>query len=574
MVDQRILARFPRMVTVMVTLSFLSAIFFIAGPLYMIELYSNILPARSNETLLVASFFVIIAFIGFWAVERTRLRVASRWAAKLDDAIGKELEASVANRSSRRQNFNTWKSLRGFMNSAGFLALFDLPASLILFAVLAYIHPLLAGFAVVILIVSFSLAATAFATSHKWNKEFEQIQWQQENLSRHLNIDSVTLLPKQSQARLWNRWRSNERTQFFHQQMRNETIGGGNTIIKSSRIAAQSMLLGLGAWLIMQDAMSMSTLLAASVLGARALAPYDALAQSFGSLQTALASRKILKTALREYSSSTSEPMTFSANLDLQSVRMALPGTRSYFFRDLNIHCSKGSVTLLSGPSGSGKSALLAVIAGVLEVQQGKISRPEKVSYQPLQTRFIDGTIFDNIAHLNENPQMERLTELLDTFGLNNDLEAMGMNLTSKITVGGSTPEGRVLPGNFLRKLALARSLIEDPDLIVWDQPFSGMDRTSRDLLSQIISSLKSQGKTIVLTTDPYPSGLNVDTIIVLKEGAVHKSGPAEAFFNKKGLPTPHENKQTLKMVSVNNVTANNQETSSLGQKQQIARTA
>ncbi len=203
----------------------------------------------------------------------------------------------------------------------------------------------------------------------------------------------------------------------------------------------------------------------------------------------------------------------------------------------LDIEC--GKISTILGPSGTGKTTLLRLIAGQLKPDSGSITvaglEVSKLNRQSLLTLrkrlsllfqsgalFTDMSVFDNVAfplkeHTNLPRHMVRDLVLLK-------LEAVGLR-----GVADQMPQS--LSGGMARRVALARSIVLDPELIMYDEPFTGQDPISMGVLVKLIRSLNDAlGMTSILVSHDVEEALSIaDHVFVVSGGKVIGEGsPAE----------------------------------------------
>lgn len=224
---------------------------------------------------------------------------------------------------------------------------------------------------------------------------------------------------------------------------------------------------------------------------------------------------------------------------DLHFFRGARP-----IFRGLNLDIPKGSVTAIMGPSGTGKTTLLKLIGGQLRPTTGQISvmgqnvpslsmrklyqlrRRMSVLFQE-GALFTDLNVFDNVAfplreHTNLPFDMLRDLVLMK-------LEAVGLRGAHRLRVDE-------LSGGMARRVALARAVILSPDLMLYDEPFTGQDPITRGVLVKLIKELNDAlGLTsIIVSHDVEETSSIADKVYLLSQGVVVGEGTPQAIFADK----------------------------------------
>ena len=209
------------------------------------------------------------------------------------------------------------------------------------------------------------------------------------------------------------------------------------------------------------------------------------------------------------------------------------------FSIDVDFSLKKGSFNALFGDSGSGKTTILNVIAGIKYADRGKISVLDNVWLDTaahinlaINKRKI-GVVFQNsilFPHLtvyenlvfskDKNDSLELMNELIELFSISDLLKQFPENLS----------------GGEKQKVAIVRSLIRNPDLLLLDEPFSAVDFQQRkelqDALLQVHQKLKFTA--LVISHDIEEVVRLSDNIFMLDKGEVIKNGPALALFENK----------------------------------------
>ncbi len=214
-------------------------------------------------------------------------------------------------------------------------------------------------------------------------------------------------------------------------------------------------------------------------------------------------------------------------------------------FDDISLNIPKGKVTSILGPSGTGKTTLLGLITGQLKPDSGEVlvnnlSVPDLSRQALFELRkkmsllfqsgalFTDMTVFENVAFaLREHTQLpEHMIRDLVLLRLENvGLRGAGQLMPSQLS------------GGMARRVALARSIILDPDLIMYDEPFTGQDPVSKGILVKLIRALnKNLSLTSVLVSHDVEEALSIsDHVYVLSHGQVIASGTPEALRENTG---------------------------------------
>lgn len=204
----------------------------------------------------------------------------------------------------------------------------------------------------------------------------------------------------------------------------------------------------------------------------------------------------------------------------------------------VDMQFARGSVTALMGGSGSGKTTILRLISGQVKPQLGSINldgvRIESLSRQRLYAArrdmgmlfqhgalFTDLNVFDNVAFaLREHTSLGE-TLIRDLVLMK--LQAVGLRGAAMLKVSQ-------LSGGMARRVALARAIALDPPLLLYDEPFAGLDPISLGTIAQLIRQLNDAlGATTILVTHDVPETFAIaDQVYLLGNGKIIVSGTPE----------------------------------------------
>jgi ATP-binding cassette subfamily C protein CydCD len=188
----------------------------------------------------------------------------------------------------------------------------------------------------------------------------------------------------------------------------------------------------------------------------------------------------------------------------LHHVDVRWPGAAEPTLRDLTLHIPPGAHVAVVGPSGSGKSTLLALLLGFLHPERGTASIPASVAWCPQEPQLVSTTVRENLRIADPTATDTRFAEALEHAGL------PGWDLDAKLDAGGAGTSG-----GEAQRIALARALLADADLVLLDEPTAHLDEpTARKVLSTLRQTLK--GKTVVHVTHRPEEALQADAVIEL----------------------------------------------------------
>ena len=208
---------------------------------------------------------------------------------------------------------------------------------------------------------------------------------------------------------------------------------------------------------------------------------------------------------------------------------------------DVSIDVSGGQIVGLLGPNGAGKTTCFYMIAGLVAADRGQVTIDGKdITHLPIHGRARAGigylpqeasvfrklTVADNIMAILETrkdlsraARREKLQELLQEFHITHIQSSLGMELS----------------GGERRRVEIARALANDPQFILLDEPFAGVDPISVNDIKQIIQHLKSRGIGILITDHNVRETLDIcEKAFIVGNGHIIAEGDAETVLNNK----------------------------------------
>lgn len=219
-------------------------------------------------------------------------------------------------------------------------------------------------------------------------------------------------------------------------------------------------------------------------------------------------------------------------------------------FNNLNLKVKRGKVTAIMGPSGTGKTTFLSIVGGQLAPDSGEVIVDGVNPYRLTQAKlyqlrhkigilfqegglFTDLNVYENVAFpLRQHTRLQE--DMIRDLVLMN-LQAVGLRGASQLRIDQ-------LSGGMARRVALARSIVLGPDIMLYDEPFTGQDPISRGVLLKLIRELNDVlGLTTVLVShDVQETSSIADYTYIISDGAVIGEGESKALIQEKE-PAVHQ---------------------------------
>lgn len=212
--------------------------------------------------------------------------------------------------------------------------------------------------------------------------------------------------------------------------------------------------------------------------------------------------------------------------LSFENVSFRYADSDEYTLRGLDFVCKKGQTTAVIGGTGSGKSTVASLMLRFNDVTDGRIAlcgvdirdMPQRqlrdnVSYVQQRAWLFSGTIAENLRYGNESATDDELMHALDIAQAGDFVRALPDGLNSFVTQGGTN-----FSGGQKQRLSIARAIIKDPQLYIFDDSFSALDFKTDAALRKALLKEKSD-KAIVIIAQRVSSIRHADQIIVLNDG-------------------------------------------------------
>ncbi|MCP4185130.1 MAG: type I secretion system permease/ATPase [Hyphomicrobiales bacterium] len=540
-------------------------ILMLTGPLFMLQVYDRVLTSRSVPTL-IALFALVVALYGFLGLfDFLRSRVLSRIGYRVDVRLMETtnqawIRQSIVSPQIPGRPLSDLTTLRQFFTSNALPALFDLPWLPIYLIVVYLLHPWLGYLALLgaLLVVAFTILASVATRKPTFSATAAEIRDANFSESIFRNSDVVVAMGMGGAlTRRWMEYRGRGLTDSQIAGDRSELI---TAITKITRMIVQSAMLALGAYLAIFQEITPGTMIAASILGGRALAPVDQITGNWRGIIRARAAYQRLGKYLDKW---TGAPKQIKlpdpvGNLNVHIVAKYPPHTPNLASQEIPIlqridfDLSPGDALGVVGPSASGKSTLAKLLVGLWMPDEGSIrfddasfeqwdlkGTPEKlgphIGYLPQNAQLLDGTIAQNISRFLPDINDGDIVEAAKLAGVHELILALPDGYATEVFSGNS-----VLSGGQIQRIAFARAIFGNPKLIVLDEPNSNLDAEGDIALTKAIVSLREQGATLIIMAHRPSAIAAVNLVLMLKNGRQLEFGPKDEVLGKFTRPSEH----------------------------------
>lgn len=512
---------------------------------YMLEVYDRVVNSRNHTTLVMLTLLVLGAYMVMELLEWARSEVMRAASVELDRRMSGRIFSAIFEANLRRlpggtqQPLHDFRLVRDFLYSPVLLALLESPISLVMMVLLFLISPVLGWSALVFAVVQTFVAwlnerSTKPPLMQANRAAIEAQQYADNTLRNAEVIESMGMLRDTHR-----RWLGKQRDFLDLQALASERAGGFQAVSKLLQTTLSSMLLGLGAWLLLHNQLSGGggMIIVASILGGRMLAPLVQVVsqwQSVVNVRDAWSRVEQLLGAVPAQPRSMALPAPRGA-LHVEQLVAGAPGNPALILRGVQFALAPGEVLAVVGPSAAGKTTLARLLVGLWPAQGGKVrldgadihtwDKAElgvHLGYLPQGVELFEGTLAENIARFAQ-VEPAKVEAAARAVGLHEFILSLPQGYDSPVG-----PEGARLSGGQRQRVGLARALYGDPVFVVLDEPNSSLDEEGDAALARAIQEGKARGTTFVVMTH-RTSVLGVaDKMLVLRDGMQQVFGPRD----------------------------------------------
>lgn len=524
-------------------------IFALVMPLYTLNVYDRVVPNNAIETLwvmtlgigLVIVFNMVLTSIRAYVVDQASKRVDMRLSARImERVLDLRMDARPESVGSFAANLRSFESVRDFIASASLTTLVDLPFVLLFLGVMAWISPymVIPPLVAIILILAVSFVSQA-RMGRLVQESFQASAQRNAGLVESLSgLETLKTLNAQSIAQ--RKWEAS--TEFL------ATLGTRIKFISSTTVAFVQMcqqlvtiaVIVIGTFLIQQAELSLGGIIASSMVAGRCVAPLGQVAGLMMQWQNARSSLGSIDTYMKmpverpEQKSFVPRPR-LEGGIEFRNVSFAYPGSRQAALNNINIKIQPGERVGVIGRIGSGKSTLEKLILGLYAPTEGSVlidgidikqidpaDLRRSVGYVPQDPVLFYGSLKYNLTMGAPFAEDEQMLEVARIAGIDEFVAQHPDGYDMMISERGDS-----LSGGQRQSISVARALINNPPILLLDEPSSNMDNQSEAALKRRLKAA-SQGKTMVLITHRTSLLDLVDRLIVIDGGRVMADGSKE----------------------------------------------
>ncbi len=545
----------------MVAFSLFINIAMLAPSLYMLQVYDRVISSYSLTTLVMLTLMLLLFMAASGGLEWARAallhHVAQRFEnmlnARLFDMGHRQALYSVGTLAGT-QPLQDLKGIRQFMGSNTIFAFVDAPW-LPLYLILMYLfHPWMGilGLLSAVALVVLTFFNEKLTRDNQKKSELIFVEAGQTLAQIFRNGEVIRAMGMLGNLR--SQWLSKYEHASNLQNQSAGTSQGLSTVSKTLRTALQSIVLGLGAYLVIKEAISPGMMIAGSILLGRALAPIDVLIGSWKQVAIVYEQYQRLNSALEKdslFETHIALPAP-SGVIRVENITVTAPNNPQHvLLRSITMGCPAGSVIGVIGPSGSGKSTFARALLGIWPCAQGAVrldgvnvfewNREElgkHIGYLPQDVELFEGTVAENISRFS-TINSEEVIKAAKITGIHEMILRLEFGYETRLGSNGAN-----ISGGQRQRIGLARAVYGMPKLVVLDEPNSNLDKAGEAALIETIKTLRKNASTVFMITHNLDLLGVTDSTLVITEGSLSLGGPTAKVLSHLAQQT--ENPQRI----------------------------
>ncbi|MEA3498706.1 MAG: type I secretion system permease/ATPase [Campylobacterota bacterium] len=527
-------------------------LFVLASPMFTMSVYDRVIPNNATETLWFFAIGVITIYVIDTFLKFTRTYMIEIAAKKSDVIMSsilfeKVLDLKMAVRPNSvgafASNLRDFDSIRSFLTNATLIAMIDLPFSIIFLFVIYYIGgtmvliPLVTIFLILIyaLVIKYPLQ-NSIKDTHSASAKKNSILI--ETLNNIETLKSIGIFGNKQWS--WEEASGEIAKKSLHTRILSSSIPTITGLL--IQLNTVSIII-YGVYLIQDFELTMGGLIASVILASRTVAPMGQAAAMITNYNDAKASYDVLNEIVsmpveRPNNKEFVSRPDFKGKIEFQNVTFTYPNSEIPALNNVSFTINAHEHIAIVGRMGSGKSSIVKLILKLYEPDSGIIfidgidinqidpaDLRKHIGYTSQQVSLFSGTVKDNITFKASYATDEQMLKAAKISEVENFVRKHPRGYEMPIGEGGIG-----LSGGQVQSIGIARAVLLDQPIMIFDEPTSAMDQLSEQkLLRNLDGYLKE--KTTIFITQKLTLLKLVDRVIVIDEGKVHLDGKKEAVL-------------------------------------------
>lgn len=556
--------------------SLVTNILMLTGPLFMLQVYDRVLSSGSVSTLVALCILVAILYALYGFLEFVRGRMMARVGQQIDERYRHtafDMVSHYAKLGMERVNLAPLQDLvtiRNFVSGPGPLAFLDMPWAPIYLFVIYLMHPLLglASLGAVLLLAGLAIWNNRLIAEPTDLSQRAQAAAQNLGAESRRNVETSSVLGMTKVMR--DRWTLLQMDALEAQTNASDRGGAITATSRTLRLVFQSAILALGAYLAVRQQISPGTMIAASIIMSRALAPVEQSVthwQAFVSFRQAWKRFSALMADLPDPVSRLSLPVP-EGRVSVEGLTIFSQSDRRPLLQGVTFQLEPGSGLGIIGPTGAGKTTLARALTGNWPLKQGvvrldgadldhwdPVELGPYLGYLPQRVDLFEGTISQNIARFQPSARPDDIVAAAKQAAVHDMIQQLPDGYNTNLG-----PRGGTLSAGQCQRIGLARALYGQPALVILDEPNANLDAEGEAALIKAVLSVRARGGTVILVAHRPSAIAALDKLMMLRNGRMMAFGDKDEVLGKviatrqasesqEATPPKTDGAQTLKGI-------------------------
>lgn len=524
-------------------------ILMLTGPLFMLQIYDRVLSSGSVPTLVALIGIVIVLYVYYGYLEYLRARLLVRVGRRVEERLRGRLFDVVTAHALRRtpgvgsQPLNDLATTRQYLSGQGPFAFLDMPWMPFYLLVIYAMHWMLGLAALCAALVIFGLAVISERATRGPVAEATKATIKANQMTDEGRRNAEALYSLGMLGTLRNRWLEVQQVSLDQQTLANDAGGALGAASRVLRLMVQSGILALGAYLAILQEITPGTMIAASIIMSRALAPVEQAVANWQQFLSFRKARERLTNVLRSVPEAAAQmklPVP-AGKLEVENLIVQLPGMDKPLLQGITFTVMPGEGIGVIGPTGAGKSTLARALVGVITPTRGNVRLDgaaldqreadelgRLIGYLPQDLQLFDGTVAQNISRFDSSPYPEAIIDAAKLANVHDFIMRLPDGYNTPLGENGS----RLSTGQ-RQRVALARALYGNPVLFVLDEPNSALDAEGEAALDFAIRKTIARGAAVVVIAHRPSALASITKMLVLSDGKMAAMGPRDEIMRK-----------------------------------------
>jgi ATP-binding cassette subfamily C protein LapB len=526
--------------------------FAISSAFYIMTVYDKVVPNSAYSSLVALTIGMVIVHIFDFTMKMLRGYFTDIAGQKLDDVVAGKLydkisshDSSIVGKSSSGiiTTIREFEIFRDFFTSSSLVIFIDIPFMILFIIVLwfiggvvALVPTLIAPF---VILVIFLIQPNLKKISEKeMGTKQSKLGVLTELLNNHETVKTIT-----GGKFLRGRWIDAVSSQNKLSVVSKVFSNFSTTFAQSGIAASQTFIVFFGIFLIASTDLTMGALVACVILSGRTLSPLAQLSGILNRFSSATAAFRridaLMEEVAREETVSTETATVLDAGkIEIKNLNYSKEDT--LILDNISLTINPGESVGIIGPVGGGKSSLLKAIVGYYGLPYGSLKIDsydinnipgkklrEIIAYLPQSTQLFQDSVQENIVAGLDDVSDSQIVQAAKKANAHQFISSMPGGYGATLHEGGKN-----LSGGQRQKIALARTFVRDPSIIILDEPTNSLDGETENIMTNYIKESYSKKTMIIATHKPSLLHL-VDRVLIVVDGKIMADGPRDEVLQK-----------------------------------------